>query len=262
MKADEMAEKLGSWLARMRRPGWKPVVKEGDGFATGSKFGGVPWNGPGVPWPVCGNCLEPLTPFLQLDLDDLPEELGGRFGSGLLQLFYCVRVDCDGDEGWEPFESGLSLVRVVHLAGSGPIRPAPPGMPLMPEKRIVGWERFEDLPHPEEHDENGLAYTYDFERGTLRWECPEVGLDHEQPMSECEAEEIAVAESGDKLGGWSAWVQGVEYPDCPTCGERMVLVFQVDSEDNVPFMFGDCGTGHVTQCPKHKDVVAFGWACC
>ena len=42
----------------------------------------------------------------------------------------------------------------------------------------------------------------------------------------------------------------------------MALVFQVDSEDHVPFMFGDTGCGHVTQCPDHKDVVAFGWACC
>jgi hypothetical protein len=38
-------------------------------------------------------------------------------------------------------------------------------------------------------------------------------------------------------------------------------VFQVDSEDHVPFMFGDAGCGHVTQCPDHKEVVAFGWAC-
>lgn len=81
------------------------------------------------------------------------------------------------------------------------------------------------------------------------------------PMNACPAEEIATATPVDKLGGWPAWVQGVEYPSCPRCGKRMVLVFQVDSEDNVPFMFGDIGCGHVTQCPKHKEVVAFGWAC-
>ena len=42
----------------------------------------------------------------------------------------------------------------------------------------------------------------------------------------------------------------------------MDLVFQLDSEKNVPFMFGDAGVGHITQCPTHKDVVAFTWACC
>jgi hypothetical protein len=40
-----------------------------------------------------------------------------------------------------------------------------------------------------------------------------------------------------------------------------VLVFQVVLEDNVPSMFGDVGCGHVTQCPEHMEVVAFGWAC-
>jgi hypothetical protein len=26
-------------------------------------------------------------------------------------------------------------------------------------------------------------------------------------------------------------------------------------------MFGDSGIGHITQCPEHKEVLAFGWAC-
>jgi hypothetical protein len=38
-------------------------------------------------------------------------------------------------------------------------------------------------------------------------------------------------------------------------------VFQIDSEDNLPYMFGDVGCAHITQCPEHKEVVAFGWAC-
>jgi hypothetical protein len=42
----------------------------------------------------------------------------------------------------------------------------------------------------------------------------------------------------------------------------MIHVFQVDSEDSIPFMFGDTGCGHITQCPEHQEVVAFGWACC
>ena len=31
--------------------------------------------------------------------------------------------------------------------------------------------------------------------------------------------------------------------------------------DALPFVFGDMGIGHITQCPEHKAVVAFGWAC-
>ncbi|MDJ0556950.1 MAG: hypothetical protein QNJ68_21390 [Microcoleaceae cyanobacterium MO_207.B10] len=41
----------------------------------------------------------------------------------------------------------------------------------------------------------------------------------------------------------------------------MQLVFQVDSNDNLPFMFGDVGCGHITQCKDHKNIVAFAWAC-
>jgi hypothetical protein len=41
----------------------------------------------------------------------------------------------------------------------------------------------------------------------------------------------------------------------------MQFVFQIASEDNIPYMFGDVGTGHITQCPEHKNQLAFGWAC-
>ncbi|BAY43233.1 hypothetical protein SAMD00079811_08120 [Scytonema sp. HK-05] len=34
-----------------------------------------------------------------------------------------------------------------------------------------------------------------------------------------------------------------------------------DSQNNLPFMFGDVGCGHITQCKTHKTQVAFGWAC-
>jgi uncharacterized protein YwqG len=74
-------------------------------------------------------------------------------------------------------------------------------------------------------------------------------------------EAISIAKNGDKLGGWPYWIQGAEYPDCPECGARMEVVFQLDSNNNLPFMFGDVGCGHITQCPRHKDVVTFAWAC-
>lgn len=261
MKAEEIISKLEPWRVRHRRPAWKPVVEAGDGAATASKFCGTPWTGPDAPWPNCGHCRRPLQPFLQLDLGDLPAELGQPFGTGLLQLFYCTREDCQGFGGWEPFADDLSRVRVVQPSGRGVEAAVPEQDPAFPAKRIVGWTRFTDLPGPQEHDEIGLKYTYDFKAGTLRLECPELGFDHTSPMNACPAEEVATAALGDKLGGWPAWVQGVEYPSCPRCRRRMALVFQVDSEDNVPFMFGDVGCGHVTQCPEHKEVVAFGWAC-
>src|SRR6516164_8055573 len=111
MQAEEIVKKLEPWLARQRRLAWKPIVEKGDGPATGSKFCGVPWIAPDAPWPECGHCKKPLPLFLQLDLGELPEELGYRFGKGLLQLFYCTRDDCQGNGGWEPFAEDLSRVR-------------------------------------------------------------------------------------------------------------------------------------------------------
>lgn len=252
---------LEPWLAQHRRPAWKPVVQEGDGPAGASKFAGTPWIGPGAPWPDCGECGRPLPLFLQLDLAQLPKELGNPFGTGLLQLFYCTRDDCQGNGGWEPFADDLSRVRVVHPAGPGTAVNAPDDVDAYPPKQIVDWKRLVDLPQPAEHDELGLRYTYDFDAGTTRLECPELKLDFKNVRDDGLAESIATSEVGDKLGGWPHWIQGVEYPSCPKCGKRMIHLFQVDSEDNLPFMWGDVGCGHVTQCPDHKDVVAFGWAC-
>jgi hypothetical protein len=262
MTTDEIVKKLEPWRAGHRRPAWKPVVEDGDGPPTASKFCGTPWTGPDAPRPDCGHCGQPLQPFLQLDLTDLPAEVGQPFGTGLLQLFYCTRTDCRGDDGWKPFADTLSRVRVVRPTGRA-VQPAaaPPGGAFTP-KRVVGWSRFTDLPAPAEHEGLGLHYVYDRATGNYRVECPELALAFGNAGYEWVvlAEGVASAAPGDKLGGWPAWVQDEEYPRCPRCGRRTALVFQLDSEDNVPFMFGDSGCGHVTQCPEHKEVVAFGWA--
>jgi uncharacterized protein YwqG len=257
MTVDQVREKLEPWLAKYRRPAWKPIVEEGDRLVTASKFAGTPWIGQDAPWPDCGRCEQPLPLFLQLDLGSLPDELGQRFGTGLLQLFYCTRERCQGFGGWEPFVDDLNRVRVVHPAGQALQASMRDGLP---PRQIVGWERFIDLPTPEEHADLGLKYVWNHKARTLSIACQELGLSfNDLPYDS--AEEIANSRPGDKLAGWPAWIQGVEYPSCPQCRTRMVHLFQVDSEDNVPFMFGDVGCGHITQCPEHKEVVAFGWAC-
>ena len=257
--ADALAA-LRPWIEKHERPAWKPLTEPGDGAPGDSKFAGTPLLNAGEGWPACGACGEPLELFLQLDLDALPDELGGRHGGGLLQLFYCVG-DCE--PGWEPFNAeGVSLCRVLP-PGTG--EPAAEATGTFPPKRIVGWERFADRPHGMEHDDLGLVTEYHFDavpHRPVEVTCPELGLRFEgMPTAEAIGEGVT-AGGGDKLGGWPAWVQGVEYPACPECGATMGLLFQLDSEDNLPFMFGDCGTGHVTQCPTHRSVVAFGWACC
>lgn len=255
-KADVLRQ-LAPWREANRRSAWKPVVTKGDGKLTCSKFSGVPWLGSSESWPVCSICKQPLQLFLQLDLADLPPEQKNRFGNGLLQLFYCTH-ECDAPK-WEPFSEG-KLVRVVKPYCAGSIQEVPIKKGYFPAKRISGWKAMDDYPGTQEHDELGLTIDFDFSKNVARVECRPLKLVFEnQSMSI--PDEISIATNGDKLGGWPFWIQGEEYPHCPDCGARMELVFQLDSKKNLPFMFGDVGCGHITQCPKHKDVVTFAWAC-
>jgi hypothetical protein len=147
-------------------------------------------------------------------------------------------------------------VRIVNDAGRKSQRAdIPEGQ--FPPRIITGWEIETDLPSVEEHGSLGLIYDYDFpaKKVCVTWAAANLvidKLDYDMPGM------IAEAMPGDKLGGWPYWVQGIEYPCCPRCGAEMGLVFQLDSDDNLPYGFGDAGCGHITQCAEHKDVVAFG----
>ncbi len=262
MSTQEVLAKLEPWRSKHTRVAWKPIVEAGDAQTSASKFSGKPYTSSDYEWPLCNNCNQQMQFFLQLDLSALPKELDNRFGSGLLQLFYCTRGDCQGMGGWEPFEDLMSCARVVPDVNNY----VPPDElheqeEVYPPLRIVGWEKFEELPATAEHEDLGLEYTYDFKANTVKVKCHSPFFESGFFTDPMLAENIANSESGDKLSGWPFWIQGVEYPTCPKCNQTMTLLFQVDSEDNVPFMFGDSGCGHITQCNEHKDVVAFGWAC-
>ena len=75
-------------LLAFKRKAWKPVVVDGDGPRTSSKFSGTPWLAADEIWPMCSNCGKPMLLCVQLNRGDLPQPLKGEFGSGLLQLFY------------------------------------------------------------------------------------------------------------------------------------------------------------------------------
>jgi uncharacterized protein YwqG len=258
---DEIRRQLDPWVRSHARPAWKPVTQDGDGNATASKFAGVPWLAADEKWPVCQACGKPLKLFVQINLDELPpDDTRGTFGKGLLQFFFCTGSEdgqCDA-RTYEPFGKG-KLVRVVQPEGPGQAAPRLPRGAL-PSKRIVDWRRVEDHPNSQEHEELGLSYKFDHQHRTARIDCPSLALVFENAGEEA-PEAISDAATGDKLGGWPAWVQGAAYPNCPRCGKRMRLVFQLDSNDNLPFMFGDVGCGQIMQCPEHHDVVTFIWDC-
>lgn len=63
---------------------------------------------------------------------------------------------------------------------------------------------------------------------------------------------------GDKLSGHPYWHQSEEFPNCPVCDRLMDrLIFQFASDDNIPYLWGDCGTAYILQCPECKEQVTF-----
>ncbi|HZI18989.1 MAG TPA: DUF1963 domain-containing protein [Pyrinomonadaceae bacterium] len=284
-------------FAALRRPAWIPETEPGDGAPADSKFAGTPYLGDGGEWPPCPKCRRPLQLFLQLNLGQLPEAARGEFGEGLLQFFHCTYSDTSCDQFFDtsPHFSNGVLLRLLPAEGTagtytGHARPpefaapnrgeeAPPSVPdeppspklgggwreaakgvlldllrlgrgtskqdggahpPLPPRRIIGWREVCEYP--------GYMETCDLLLG--------------RELTDDEEDEIYEAEPrvGDKLGGWPYWVHEPEYPDCPVCGRRMRHVFQLASEENLNYVFGDHGIGYVTQCTEHKDVMGFHWA--
>jgi hypothetical protein len=176
--------------------------------------------------------------FLQLRLDELPNQ-GTAGASVLLQLFYCPTDEPDLCErslnSWAPFSEGAT-VRIVSAQG-GAVSDVSPRFPAL---TITGWREEPDLPNWEELRSMGIVLEAELALRLINADVPRMG---------------------DKLAGWPAWVQGVEYPTCPVCGATMHPVFQLESDDHIPFRFGASGTAHITQCETHRNLVAFGWPC-
>jgi uncharacterized protein YwqG len=257
MDKDQIRALFTPWRTRHPRAAWTPVTSAGAG-ATLSHFGGLPLLAPAEPWPRCSSCHAPMLFLLQLDLAQCPAPEASSLRQGIVQLFYCS-TDAGDCETWRPF-SGSQVVRLVKDGTLAAV--APQGVAVLPARAIDRLDQITDTPDPSEHEELGLAYAYDFQAKKVSVRCEELGIALEDVDSDLDvAESISTARSGDKLGGWPHWVQGVEYPRCPHCESRMQLLFQLDSEDNLPVMFGDVGCGHITQCPIHTDVLAYGWAC-
>jgi uncharacterized protein YwqG len=231
--------------AGLGRSAWLPLTEAGDTITTASKFSGRPWLHAEENWPLCQNCQKPLQLMLQLNTSELPAEMREKAGTGLIQLFYCVNtepfcaIDC---EAWYPFAKSV-LARQVQPDDAGSESDLPDQ--AFPAKRITGWEAgAEEYPSPAE--------------------AMDLLAEHETALTDNEydllLEEMAPA-AGEKLGGWPAWAQGVEYPLCPDCKEPMEVIFQLDSDQNLPHGWGDMGVGHLSLCQRHPETLAFGWAC-
>jgi uncharacterized protein YwqG len=187
MQSDDLKlTQLKQKLSGVRRLAWKPIVQEGDGDLNASKFAGKPWLSADENWPVCPNCQKPMQLFLQLNLDQVPESLNGKFGSGLLQFFYCTSYDephCEVDcDAWEPFAT-TKLVRIIQPNTTPSEMEIPEIEDLFPAKLIVGWEQRDEYPDREEIEIDN--YTLDNKA---------FDIVYKRPRRE------------DKLAGWPSWV--------------------------------------------------------
>lgn len=245
-----------SWRRRHARPAWKPVIADSEN--SNSWFGGSPSLSTATRWPACRQCERPMQFFLQLDLAELPDGFAAPAKSGLLELFYCS-TDDGACETWQPF-SGTHAILIVDSSVKETLHPR--GIEPIPKVSISGWNEIVDTPHPEEHEALGITYNYDFAKNVASVSCSDPVISFQNLDIDLEvAENVSNAVIGDKLGGWPHWIQGAEYPSCPMCGQRMEIFLQLDSEDNLSYMFGDAGCAHLTQCREHPGIFAFGWAC-
>jgi uncharacterized protein YwqG len=220
-------------ISPFKRNTWLPETKDVPAeHSADDKFCGLPYLRDENDWPRCTNCGKQMQLFIQLDLSRLPE----KKGKGLAQFFYCTNNDVNCElacEAWFPNTTSMHA-RLIEVNGTSAIAEKDI-LEIYPEKRITSWERSDDYPNYEELFKLGLKLTDD--------EADEY-LEGDFPIT------------GDKLFGWPNWVQGVEYhlPDSE-------LFVQIDSECHVPFMFGDCGCGHVTRKKDDPAEMTFGWAC-
>ena len=234
----------------LRRPTWLPLTGQGEDRPTASRYGGIPWLSRGESWPPCGHCHRAMHLFLQINLEESPADVGGRFGRGMIEFFYCKRRDCVEDCGRKFPPDEMSLVRLVDLD-----EPGRPGSrhegpeDLFPADLIVDWEEQMDY-HPDRDDlkELGIEVT-----------------DEERDLFDG----FGLIETGDKLGGWPAWIQGSQSMACRSCGRSMQHIFQFEPHVHLDYSFGqeffdrpvDWGCGWLFQCPEHKNQLAFTWQC-
>ncbi|NQY31207.1 MAG: DUF1963 domain-containing protein [Flavobacteriaceae bacterium] len=229
-------------LEKHKRTAYIPVTEISElQFSTKSKFGGYPYLRNETDWPICPNCNKNMQLFLQLNLEDLPKAKE----KGLTQLFYCTSSEplCESDlEAFFPFSKVVEC-RTIEIEGE-PFEITPKIDELFEERIILSWEAKDDYPHYEEYEQLNIDLDLD---------------DDVYELMEEREQGLTIQE--DKLFGWPYWVQSVEYPFDRQTESQMDLIFQISSGDNLPYMFGDVGVGHLTQSPDNKSELGFGWAC-
>ena len=237
----ERKELLLSQLETHVRSAYIPIVEETSAsFTSNSKFGGYPYLRHEADWPICPNCNNHMQLFLQLNTEHMPVSQA----TGLVQIFYCTNDElcCDSVcEAYEAFSTSV-VCRLIQVDGDS-VTIKPKMEEIFKERRITSWEEKKDYPHYEELENLGI----------------QLCVDDYQILEE---DEIGIPLTGDKLYGWPNWIQSPEYPTSKVNKATLQFLFQIDSECNLPYMFGDSGCAYIFQNPKQFDELALNWSCC
>jgi uncharacterized protein YwqG len=284
-------------LNDLRRQAWKAIFQDGESTLNASKTSGKVWFSPEETWPVCPNCQKPMRLVLQLNLQELPESLEEKFGSGLLQLFCCesdFEIKTDRFILKEPMGDNSSIYLTVYedefdqtiietseLSEEKSELVFGNSKPILEELTEICWMQackafstsqvirivqptgqVNDVSVPE------MENTFPT-KAVVGWEeiedypCPDeaeqygILLSDEDKVS---SEFILLNNVGDKLAGWPCWAQNIDYPKCPLCNQKMdQFIFQLEECEttNFPYPHSGLGVGYIVQCSMHKEQVAF-----
>ncbi len=247
---------LAPWLEKHGVPYWRPIV---DDTATAEEHGHS-WFGGGalladdVAWPDCAQCKKPMHHFLQLDLSTLPDGASPQ-KQGLVSFFYCS-TDDGNCEVWDP-KSGAHAFVLSPSDESCSLRPSPLQKPMK-------WQIISSFTHhrdpPPEH--KGVRFDRSAGADGRGDVVDDDGAFIASDVDDGVFYEICAPAAGDKLGGSPYELQGPQGLPCPVCQKEMRQLFQIDSNDNLDYMFGDSGCAHIVQCDAHPSQLAFWWDCC
>ena len=298
MGSQEVLDKILDTFPDLPRPSWCPIFKRCDDINQSSiytsRFGGnQPFRPDNFKWPICDECNAHKAFVCQINLETLPVSLQDSISrsSGLFQLFYCLEcmpLDCfkdlifiDKSELVPSLKSLAANVLVKQTKLDKTCLPRPllesvedytetvpipeadwrlePGDELS-MNLVTGWRQnlLLDIPQYTELDEEEYRDKIRQRTGLTEEQVTQM---YEWLEETSEGRGVTSAAAGVKLGGYVNWCQGVEYPECPDCRVAMVVTFLQLEQDRVyEFMWGDCGTGHVTLCPRCGRP-GLSWAC-
>ncbi|BAY07596.1 WGR domain-containing protein [Calothrix sp. NIES-2098] len=258
-------------LNHLRRTGWKPLMKPTLDAPFASKYLGKPWLSPGATHPHCSSCGGALNFHFQLNLQELPESLQGKFGTGLFQLFTCLScykqfpqiVALPESANSTPSAPEISAEDAANLSQWTPYVIQTSGIDDFYGRymlQIVGWQPFDDYPFYEEAQETyGTEYTEYEEMLIFHVDEQDCEYYEEDDPDRPTAIDVQLAwhRTADKLSGWGYWGQSVEHQYCQICGQPMQLFYQlgegIEYEGYLGLQYETDNVWLLFQCAEHKE---------